>query len=110
MARDFSAFSFFVFLLIYCHTNFDVFIPKMTNAHSSFLPSVHCYCRRFAAASSAAIAWRYSPYVQTETQYSDMPEEMKSECVELSMTACEKFANNYEVNQVNSPGCHIRFF
>lgn len=32
------------------------------------------------------------------SQYSDMPEEMKSECVELSMTACEKFANNYEVN------------
>lgn len=31
-------------------------------------------------------------------QYSDMSEEMKSECVELSMTACEKFANNYEVN------------
>lgn len=38
-----------------------------------------------------------------------MPEEMKSECVELSMTACEKFANNYEVNQVNSLFCHIRF-
>ncbi|XP_031619748.1 dynein light chain 4, axonemal [Contarinia nasturtii] len=29
-------------------------------------------------------------------KYSDMPEEMKLECVELSMTACEKFQNNYE--------------
>lgn len=31
-------------------------------------------------------------------QHSDMVEEMKSECVELSITACEKFATNYEVN------------
>lgn len=27
-----------------------------------------------------------------------MLEEMKTECVELTITACEKFAANYEVN------------
>lgn len=27
-----------------------------------------------------------------------MIEEMKTECVELSITACEKFAANYEVD------------
>lgn len=27
-----------------------------------------------------------------------MVDEMKAECVELSITACEKFAANYEVN------------
>lgn len=31
-------------------------------------------------------------------QYSDMPDEQKGECVELSITACEKFAANYEVS------------
>lgn len=31
-----------------------------------------------------------------------MPEEMKIECVELSMTACEKYTTNYEVNFVQS--------
>lgn len=39
--------------------------------------------------------------INKQFQYSDMPEEMRSECVELSMTACEKFANNYEVNELH---------
>lgn len=30
-------------------------------------------------------------------QHSDMIDEMRAECVELSITACEKFTANYEV-------------
>ncbi|KAG4075093.1 hypothetical protein HA402_008158 [Bradysia odoriphaga] len=30
-------------------------------------------------------------------KHSDMIEEMKTDCIELSITACEKFAANYEV-------------
>lgn len=33
----------------------------------------------------------------TAFQHSDMNEEMRLEVVEISITACEKFANNYEV-------------
>lgn len=35
-------------------------------------------------------------------QHSDMIDEMRAECVELSITACEKFTANYEV----SPTCN----
>ncbi|XP_037044583.1 dynein light chain 4, axonemal [Bradysia coprophila] len=30
-------------------------------------------------------------------KHSDMIEEMKTDCIELSITACEKFAANYEM-------------
>lgn len=42
-----------------------------------------------------------------------MPEEMKIECVEISMTACEKYTTNYEVfnkkqnKKTQEPGAHF---
>lgn len=39
-----------------------------------------------------------------------MVEEMKNECVELSITACEKFAANYEVmDQCSAQQCRFYF-
>lgn len=35
-------------------------------------------------------------------QHSDMVEEMKSECIDFSITACEKYAANYEVNHTRN--------
>jgi len=29
-------------------------------------------------------------------KHTDMPEEMRTECIDLAVTACEKFANNLE--------------
>lgn len=37
------------------------------------------------------------PIYYFSLQHSDMIDEMRAECVELSITACEKFAANYEV-------------
>lgn len=33
-------------------------------------------------------------------QHSDMTEEMRAEAIELTITACEKFAQNYEVKRI----------
>lgn len=35
------------------------------------------------------------------SQHSDMNEEMRTEAIELSITACEKYSSNYEVNFFN---------
>ncbi|XP_055373617.1 dynein axonemal light chain 4 [Condylostylus longicornis] len=35
-------------------------------------------------------------HVYPLVKHSDMNEEMRSEAIELTITACEKFANNYE--------------
>lgn len=37
-------------------------------------------------------------FLISRMQHSDMIDEMRAECVELSITACEKFAANYEVS------------
>lgn len=36
--------------------------------------------------------------VCTFSKHSDMNEEMRTEAIELSITACEKYASNYEVS------------
>lgn len=41
----------------------------------------------------AAILMHTYPLVK----HSDMIDEMRTECIDLSITACEKYASNYEV-------------
>ena len=57
-------------------------------------------CQAFNYIYKSSNFIKYAPYLFCIFQHSDMNDEMRTEAMELCVTACEKFASNNEVSLI----------